>query len=199
MPIREPVKARSKGSIATKTAPKSGSGRLEKKTPAAVTSTGQDDSILQSDSKKTRKTRSEALAENLPQLQNLIKRDPSSYKEEFLQQWRHWQSHLDLMNTKTLASKSISLLSSVQSSGSTNASGNLQSVNRSEKENSKLAELIIFLSHVVNCYKDIASSFPDQLISVLSNNYQTIPAPLRKSMVQALILLRNKDFVATTR
>ena len=29
---------------------------------------------------------------NLPQLQNLIKRDPVSYKEEFLQQWNHYSS-----------------------------------------------------------------------------------------------------------
>ena len=29
---------------------------------------------------------------NLPQLQNLIKRDPSAYKEEFLQQWNHYNS-----------------------------------------------------------------------------------------------------------
>ena len=27
------------------------------------------------------------LTSNLPQLQNLIKRDPEGYKEEFLQQW----------------------------------------------------------------------------------------------------------------
>lgn len=32
------------------------------------------------------------LTSNLPQLQNLIKRDPASYKEEFLQQWNHYNS-----------------------------------------------------------------------------------------------------------
>ena len=32
------------------------------------------------------------LTSNLPQLQNLIKRDPVSYKEEFLQQWNHYNS-----------------------------------------------------------------------------------------------------------
>jgi hypothetical protein len=32
------------------------------------------------------------LTANLPQLQNLIKRDPKSYKEEFLQQWNHYNS-----------------------------------------------------------------------------------------------------------
>lgn len=36
------------------------------------------------------------LPENLPQLQNLIKRDPESYKEEFLQQYQHYKSTLEV-------------------------------------------------------------------------------------------------------
>lgn len=32
------------------------------------------------------------LTSNLPQLQNLVKRDPAAYKEEFLQQWNHYES-----------------------------------------------------------------------------------------------------------
>ena len=32
------------------------------------------------------------LTANLPQLQNLLKRDPAGYKEEFLQQWNHYNS-----------------------------------------------------------------------------------------------------------
>jgi hypothetical protein len=32
------------------------------------------------------------LTSNLPQLQNLIKRDPAAYREEFLQQWNHYNS-----------------------------------------------------------------------------------------------------------
>ncbi|TRM56647.1 SDA1-domain-containing protein [Schizophyllum amplum] len=32
------------------------------------------------------------LTANLPQLQNLIKRDPAAYKEEFLQQWNHYNA-----------------------------------------------------------------------------------------------------------
>lgn len=32
------------------------------------------------------------LTSNLPQLQNLIKRDPAGYREEFMQQWNHYES-----------------------------------------------------------------------------------------------------------
>lgn len=36
------------------------------------------------------------LPHNLPQLQNLIKRDPESYRDEFLQQYRHFQSLVEI-------------------------------------------------------------------------------------------------------
>lgn len=36
------------------------------------------------------------LPNNLPQLQNLIKRDSESYKEEFIQQYKHFQSLIDI-------------------------------------------------------------------------------------------------------
>lgn len=36
------------------------------------------------------------LPDNLPQLQNLIKRDPASYKEEFEQQYKHYQNIVDV-------------------------------------------------------------------------------------------------------
>ena len=37
------------------------------------------------------------LPNNLPQLQNLIKRDSSAYKEEFLQQFHHYQALMKLL------------------------------------------------------------------------------------------------------
>jgi protein SDA1 len=55
---------------------------------------------------------------NLPQLQNLIKRDKLSYKEEFLQQWRHYESALAIFKLKP------------------------------DSEANEFGELITFLSHV---------------------------------------------------
>ncbi|PNJ48811.1 SDAD1 isoform 8 [Pongo abelii] len=36
------------------------------------------------------------LPSNLPQLQNLIKRDPPAYIEEFLQQYNHYKSNVEI-------------------------------------------------------------------------------------------------------
>lgn len=41
-----------------------------------------------------------ALILKLPQLQNLIKRDPEAYKEEFMMQKRHFESELEIFRTR---------------------------------------------------------------------------------------------------
>jgi len=39
------------------------------------------------------------LTSNLPQLQNLIKRDPAAYREEFFQQWTHYKSIYEIFKS----------------------------------------------------------------------------------------------------
>ncbi|CAG8450448.1 5354_t:CDS:10 [Acaulospora colombiana] len=47
-----------------------------------------------------KRNRTSLLPNNLPQLQNLIKRDPLSYREDFLQQYRHFESQLTIFQLK---------------------------------------------------------------------------------------------------
>jgi len=114
-----------------------------------------------------KKNRGSTLIQNLPQLQNLIKRDPLSYKDEFFRQWRHYESQLSIFQLKP------------------------------ESESEEFGELITFLSHVSSCYPKETSEFPKQLIDILSQHYMILSPNLRKTMVQALILLKNKDVVST--
>lgn len=115
-----------------------------------------------------KRSRAEFLAANLPQLQNLIKRDPRSYRDEFLQQWRHYESELAIFRLKP------------------------------DSDAKQFGELVTFISHVAQCYTQECAEFPQQIIDLLSNNYQILDADLRKTMVQALVLLRNKDLISAT-
>jgi len=112
-----------------------------------------------------RQRRSETLAVNLPQLQNLIKRDPTSYREEFLQQLRHYE-----------ASVAIFLL-------------------KPAEEAKEFGELCMFLCHVAPCFKNEAGKFTEELMSVLAQHHMTFHPSLRRTLVQCLILLRNKDMI----
>lgn len=106
---------------------------------------------------------------NLPQLQNLVKRDPISYREEFLQQWNHYDSIRSLYEAKP--------------DDSDNAS--------------RFRELVTFISQVCQCYKEETREFPGQLIRLLMEQYGTLTPELRKSLVQNLVLLRNKDVITS--
>uniref|UniRef100_A0A672YEN7 Protein SDA1 n=1 Tax=Sphaeramia orbicularis TaxID=375764 RepID=A0A672YEN7_9TELE len=105
------------------------------------------------------------LPNNLPQLQNLIKRDPQSYVEEFLQQYRHYQSNVQIFKLQP------------------------------DKPNKELADLVMFLAQVGHCYLQHLSTFPQELSELLLSNHTILEPDLRMTFCKALILLRNKNLI----
>ena len=105
------------------------------------------------------------LPNNLPQLQNLIKRDPESYKEEFLQQMRHFNSTLQVFELTPT------------------------------EFNENLHELIMFLAQVAKCYPDDLANYPQTLIDLLRKHSTVLNTDMRLSFCRALILLRHKDLL----
>lgn len=105
------------------------------------------------------------LPNNLPQLQNLIKRDPQSYVEEFLQQYRHYQSNVQIFKLQP------------------------------DKPNKELADLVMFLAQVGHCYSQQLSTFPKELSELLLSYHTVLESDLRMTFCKALILLRNKDLI----
>ncbi|KAI0736534.1 SDA1-domain-containing protein [Fomitopsis betulina] len=107
------------------------------------------------------------LTSNLPQLQNLIKRDSSAYKEEFLQQWNHYNSirQIFLINP--------------------------------DEQAQHFRELVAFIAQVSQCYPKETAEFPSHLSTMLLENYGTLSPDTRKSLVQNLVMLRNKDVVTS--
>uniref|UniRef100_A0A182MZ85 Protein SDA1 n=1 Tax=Anopheles dirus TaxID=7168 RepID=A0A182MZ85_9DIPT len=106
------------------------------------------------------------LPDNLPQLQNLIKRDPDSYREEFLQQYHHFHSVLDIFRLEP------------------------------DKENKNLCESIMFLAQVAQCYLEDLKTFPQTLVDLLKTHSTTLDPEMRNTFCRALILLRNKNLIS---
>jgi protein SDA1 len=101
----------------------------------------------------------------LPQLQNMVKRDPDGYKSEFLMQLRHYESEYQLFELQPT------------------------------KESAHFGALVSFLSHVAKCYPVEMAAFPSQLITLLRDNYLVLEQDLRKTLVQALMLMRNRALI----
>ncbi|KAH8416187.1 hypothetical protein KR222_010114 [Zaprionus bogoriensis] len=108
---------------------------------------------------------SNQLPENLPQLQNLIKRDPESYSDEFHTQYEHFLSLLEIF-----------------------------ALNPSE-ENKSLDEIVMFIAQVAQCYPHVCQQFPKHLADLLKNSATVLDPAMRNCFVKALILLRNKNLV----
>lgn len=105
------------------------------------------------------------LPDNLPQLQNLIKRDPESYSDEFHTQYEHFLSLLEIF-----------------------------ALNPGE-ENKSLDEIVMFIAQVAQCYPQVCQQFPKHLTDLLRTSATVLDPAMRNSFVKALILLRNKNLV----
>ncbi|XP_048457686.1 protein SDA1 homolog isoform X2 [Rhincodon typus] len=108
------------------------------------------------------------LPSNLPQLQNLIKRDPSSYTEEFTQQYHHYQSNVRIFRLQP------------------------------DKPSKELSELVMFLAQVAHCYPTELADFAQELKDLLFSHHTILDPDLRMTFCKALILLRNKNLLNPT-
>jgi protein SDA1 len=95
----------------------------------------------------------------------MVKRDPDAYKTEFLMQLRHYESEYQLFLLQPA------------------------------KESAHFGALVSFLGHVAKCYPAEMAAFPAQIMTLLQDNYLVLDASLRRTLVQSLMLMRNRNLV----
>lgn len=104
------------------------------------------------------------LVHNLPTLQNLLRRDPQSYKEEFNVQYEYLKSKLALFH-----------------------------LSPSTELTEELGELIMFVSHCVKSYPAYHAEFPALLEDLIKKHNNLLPSELRIGICKSLIILRNRN------
>ncbi|ODQ80545.1 hypothetical protein BABINDRAFT_34573 [Babjeviella inositovora NRRL Y-12698] len=113
-----------------------------------------------------KKRRAAILPTNIILLQNVVRRDPESYHEEFMQQYAHYESLRDIFL-----------------------------LNPSAHEGDDFGDLIGFMSAVCSCYPKETAKFPDELKAILTNNHRDLTPELREKIIQCLVMLRNKEII----
>lgn len=113
-----------------------------------------------------KKRRAAILPTNIVLLQNVVRRDPGSYREEFLQQLSHYESLRDIFL-----------------------------MNPSADQGTEFADLIGFLSAVCGCYPKETANFPEELKNIILNNHRDLTPELREKIIQCLTMLRNKGII----
>ncbi len=110
-----------------------------------------------------------SVALKLPQLQNLIKRDPVAYREEFEQQRRHFESELEIFKLRPTA------------------------------DSERFTDLVSFMSQVVSSYKSVpdgpAYTLPTALLELLEHNGAQLHPDVRAKLLWAVIHLRGKNLI----
>lgn len=103
---------------------------------------------------------------NLTLLQDLIRKDPSSYKSEFIEQYRHFQQTLKLFLFQP-----------------------------SETDYDHLLALLSFISHICHLFPEESQSFGPEIMEILRLQASKLDPELRLGFCKALILLRNRKVV----
>ncbi|KAG2501935.1 hypothetical protein HYH03_000433 [Edaphochlamys debaryana] len=98
-------------------------------------------------------------------LQSNIKKDPDGYKDEFMLQYRHYQAMLDIFKL------------------------------RPSKDSKEFGELVLFMAQVSRAYPKTMASFAGDLAALLDAHRDTLDPALRRQVVGALILMRNRGQV----
>ncbi|KEZ46238.1 Protein sda1 [Scedosporium apiospermum] len=100
-------------------------------------------------------------------LQNKIRRDPRSYKDDFQKQWQQYESQKEIF----LVSPSTATAESVES----------------------FHNIIDLIAHVADCYIEETKTFPEDLKTILTQHHAILNPDLREKIVGSLVLLRRKD------
>lgn len=114
-----------------------------------------------------KRKRAALLPTNIALLQNLVRRDPPSYKEEFLLQYQHYESIRDIY------------------------------MNSPQTENAEeFGDLVGFVAQVASCYPKETANFPDELAKLVLDHHQHLSEDLREKLIQSLVLLKNKGVIS---
>ncbi|KPM45618.1 Protein sda1 [Neonectria ditissima] len=114
----------------------------------------------------------EKLDADFASLQQKIRRDPKSYKEEFLKQWEQYESQREIF----LVSPSTATADSIES----------------------FHNIIDLIAHVAECYKEETKTFPDDLTAIITQHHAALHPELREKIVGSLVLLRRKEIINST-
>lgn len=132
-----------------------------------------------------RRSRAAILPTNIILLQNLVKRDPESYHEEFLQQYAHYKSLRDIFMLN-------GMIGGESAAANTDLGSSSNTVNSST---SQFLELIGFVSQVCSCFPKETADFPNELKLLVLEHHKSLPFELKEKIITSLMMLRNKGVI----
>ncbi|EPQ25760.1 uncharacterized protein PFL1_06627 [Pseudozyma flocculosa PF-1] len=136
--------------------------------------------------------------DNLPALQNLLKRQPDAYVEEFTAQWNHYQSLRSIFAADLALDAGVAAASlDVGPQQGAAAAGAMAAPKIAKDQQVKLVQLISFVTQLAPSYPDITAPLPSHLSDLLLNHHAALTPDIRVACLRSLILLRNRDVITS--
>lgn len=124
---------------------------------------------------------------NLPALQNLLKREPAAYTEEFLAQWNHYES------LRRVYASGIGQ----HVEGSAADGTGVGMVRMSKEQQAQLEQLLSFVAQLAPSYPQITADLPQHVSELLLEHHASLSPDLRMTCFRALALLRNRGVITS--
>ncbi|KAB2577611.1 Protein SDA1 [Lasiodiplodia theobromae] len=115
----------------------------------------------------------EKVEADLANLQHKVRRDPSSYEDDFRRQYNQYEVFRDVFMQDPTSRDENGLVS--------------------------LRDHVDFVSHCADCYPKLTATLPDDLTNLLTTHHAVLETELRDKLVGSLVLLRNKDVIDSPR
>lgn len=131
-------------------------------------------------------------ASNLPALQNLIKRDPVSYEDDFRAQWNHYDSLRQIY--AGVAGIDAGMMAAASGVDGVTAAGT-RGLNKEQED--KFIALLSFVTQLAPSFPDITRPLFQQLSVLLLEHHTTIGKDVRSACVRSLVLMRNRDVISS--
>ncbi|MCJ1310350.1 Severe Depolymerization of Actin [Agyrium rufum] len=106
---------------------------------------------------------------DLANLQYKIRRDPTSYQDEFQRQYGQYLSQREILLNDPSSATEDGLI--------------------------RLRDLIDFISHVAECYPSLTKEFSEQMQQLLLKHHEDLEFELRAKIVASLVLLKRKELL----
>lgn len=136
-------------------------------------------------------------ASNLPALQNLLKRDPAAYTDEFRAQWNHYESLRRIYAGDLGLGDQAGSAAGAGATASVGAGRGEGQAKASKEHEERFVALLAFVTQLAPSYPELTSPLFSHISSLLVDHHASIGREVRSACVRSLVLLRNREVISS--
>ncbi|KAE8187546.1 hypothetical protein CF336_g6523 [Tilletia laevis] len=140
---------------------------------------------------RTAQPRGLLLANNLPALQNLVKREPHAYIDDFRAQWNHFNALAAVLTSATTTASAATA-----GAGSEARAGKVPCPLSTDDQH-KFTALLSFVTQLSPSFPKHTASLPTTMSELILHHHAALPHDIRRALLRSLILLRNRNTITS--